>query len=196
MEDQPTPSPADALLRLVSRLERLEALPRTGWIVCGVQHPESIAAHLYMVSVISLWLADRIDEPVDTARMLRIALAHDAGEAMVTDLPAPVKNALGREATARAERDAVDALFADSDDDWTDAFHDYERRSSLEARLVKAADRIQMLAKALQYHHQRRGDVRRFFDDPPHSEIPLVDTIFDELHRRFHDDDWFPADLD
>ena len=89
-------SEAEALLRLISRIQRLEDLPRTGWVVSGVPNPESIAAHSYEVAVIALWLAESIDDEVDVAHVLKIALLHDVGEALTTDIPAPVNSELPR----------------------------------------------------------------------------------------------------
>lgn len=189
---------ADALLRLIARAERLEAFPRTGWQVCGVQNPESVAAHSYMVTLIALWLADHIDEPVSTERVMRIALVHDLPEAMLTDLPRPVKILLGRSACQKAEENAAAKIFEDHPPAWQDAHDEYIGATSLEARLVKAADRIQMLAKALQYRAEHRGRTERFFDDPQTFDdfgIPLVATIFDELRRLHSQDRWFPPDF-
>lgn len=191
--------PALALLRLVSRVQRLEALPRTGWIVSGVPAPESIAAHIYMVTVIALWLADHIDEDVDAELVMRMALLHDLGEAMLTDLPSPVKRFMGKEVVAQAEARAADIILQDSAPSWGPHFHAYEDRSTLEARIVKAADRIQMLSMAAQYQAQGRGDTSRFWGYAPNFDdfgIPLVADIFTHL-RRFHQDaSWFPSDFD
>ncbi|MBA2661210.1 MAG: HD family hydrolase [Bradymonadaceae bacterium] len=190
---------AKHLLRLVSRAERLEALPRTGWIVCGVQNPESVAAHSYMVAIIAMWIADQLAEPIDMAFLLRIALLHDIGEAVLTDLPWPVKRFVGSEVLAEAEQRAVDLVLEDSPASWRQAFGAYVERGSIEARIVKAADQIQMLAKACQYASQHRGDTERFwhvarnFDD---HGIALVASVFEELSRHHKDGSWFLANFD
>ncbi len=190
---------ADLLLRLICRTERLESFPRTGWQVCGVQRPESIAAHSYVVTVIALWLADHIDEEVDTERVLRIALVHDLAEAMLTDLPRPVKQMLGTQAYREGENRATERLFGEHLADWKDAHDEYRDAASVEARIVKASDRIQMLAKALQYRAEHRGRVERFFADRSAYKdygIPLVATIYDRLFEYFESHHWFAADYD
>ncbi|RVU47985.1 HD domain-containing protein [Lujinxingia sediminis] len=200
MKDQNTsPGDAEELLRLLSRAERLEALPRTGWQVCGVERPESIAAHVHGVMVVALWLADHHPEPKpDVERVMRIALVHDLSEAMLTDLPRPVKQLIGKDAVDRAEDRAADRILA-AVPAWRQAFDEYRQGQTLEARIVKVADRIQMLAKALEYRQQRRGDVERFFDDHDTFDdrgIPLARAVFDALRTRYEERRWFDAHFD
>jgi putative hydrolase of HD superfamily len=188
---------AEALLRFVSRIQRLEALPRTGWLVSGVPHPESVAAHTYEVALVALWIAESIPEEVDTEAVLRIALLHDVGEALLTDLPLPVKQFLGRAEVAAAEADAVEHVLADTPTQWTRHAAEYAEAASLEARIVKAADSVQMLARALAYRARGVGDLRRFwersYDD---YGIEFVRRILDALRARYDRGEWFPADLD
>jgi putative hydrolase of HD superfamily len=188
---------ADNLLRLITRADRLESLPRTGWLVGGVVQPESIAAHAYGVAVVALWIADTIDESVDTEQVLRIALLHDLGEALTTDLPRPVKRLIGNEAVHRAEEAAFATIADDAGVAWLGAYDAYRAADLLEARIVKAADRIQMLAKAATYENQRRGDVARFFEgDDPDFGIPIVGEILVRLRERRALGEWFDADFD
>lgn len=190
---------ADALLRLVSRLERLEALPRTGWLVSGITSPESIAAHSYMVCIIALWIADHIPQEVHTERLLRMALVHDSGEAMLTDLPWPVKRFVGADVLHDAEERAAQILFHDSDPRWLQQLREYNQADSLEARIVKAADRIQLLAKALQYERQQRGDTARFWNTPRNFDdfgIPLARAVLDRLLAMRQEGSWWDCDFD
>ncbi len=190
---------ARALLRLAAYAERLEALPRTGWITSGVAQPESVAAHSYMTTLIALWIADQLDEPVDIARLARMALLHDLGESLITDLPPQVKQLIGREQVKDAERRAGESLLEDAPASWREAFAQAQHLGSLEGRILKAADQIQMLIKALQYKHQQRGDVSRFFkllervDD---QGIALVGALFEAIRQAHERDAWPLAELD
>lgn len=190
-------SSSDAIFRFISRIQRLEALPRTGWLVSGVVQPESVAAHAYEVAMIALWLADELDEAVDVERVLRIALLHDVGEALTSDVPLPVKRLLGRDDFRRAETRAVATVVADAPSDWTLPVAEYDAAETLEARIVKGADRIQMLARALAYEAAGRGDLRRFWKRPqPDYGIALVGTIIDRLFEMRDRGAWYPADFD
>lgn len=190
---------ADILLLLLHRTERLEALPRTGWLVCGVDAPESIAAHAYMVCVTALWIADHMEAEVDAEAVMRMALLHDLSESMLTDLPSPVKRFIGAEHIAHAEERAAETILEGTDPRWLSAHKAYEDRSSLESRVVKAADRIQLLAKALEYRAQHRGDTERFWDGRRPIEdfgIPLVRAILERLIEHYEAGTWFAADFD
>jgi putative hydrolases of HD superfamily len=187
---------ADSLLRLLWRAERLEAFPRTGWQVCGVSDPESVAAHSYGVAVVALWLADHVDAPVNTEKVLRIALIHDLPEAMLTDLPRPVKERLGKKACRAAEAEAAAEIFEPHLSRWRENHDEYVAAQSIEARLVKSADKIQMLAKALQYHVEHRGRTGRFFADRSRYDdygIELIAGIYDRLFQSFEEGQWFCA---
>ena len=198
MSDDATPE-ADELLRFLSRADRLERLPRTGWLVAGVQRPESVAAHGYEVALVALWLADNVAADLDKERVLRIALVHDLGEALLTDLPRPVKELVGRRQVEEAEAEATDQILGPLGEGWAEMAEAYRRAETDEARLVKAADRIQMLVKAMSYHSQSRGDVDRFFEgsgDVDDYGFPLVGRVLERLRERWEAEEWFANDLD
>ncbi len=183
-------SSPQAFLELLSTLDRLDDLPRTGWLFSGVDRPESIAAHSYGVCLVALWIADHIDEPLDLGQLLRMALLHDIAESMLTDLPRPVKDILGDAALHDAEDLALDRLLqTDTDHPWKRAHDDYRHRQSLEAKIVKAGDQIQMLHKALLYRHRHNAPIDDFFsprDAFDDHGIALIKDLFDHLFDCFH----------
>lgn len=190
-------SDSTAVLRFVSRIQRLEALPRMGWVVSGVPRVESVAAHVYEVTLVALWIAESVDEDVDIERVLRIALLHDVGETLTTDIPTPAKHLIGRDTVHAAERKAAAIVLGEAPTSWVDAVVEYDEATSLEARIVKAADTIQMLARALAYENSGQGDLRRFWG-PERSDhgIPFVRRVLDELRVRHEEGDWFTPDFD
>ena len=78
VDDQHDSSPGDTLEALLD-LGALDALPRTGWLLRGVQPAESVAGHLLGVAHMALALAPRVDLPLDLGRVLAMAVLHDAG---------------------------------------------------------------------------------------------------------------------
>jgi putative hydrolase of HD superfamily len=143
------------MLSTLIELQRLKRLDRTGWTLRGLPNgTESVAAHSFGVSVTAMLLADRcIAEgvSVNVEKLLRIALLHDWAEVRVGDMPRTATLYFGSDARKQAETaafsDIVDPV--DSDGSYVVLYNDYERRESLEARLVKAADVLDLLIQVL-----------------------------------------------
>ena len=144
------------MLKALVELQRLKRLDRTGWTLRGLPNgTESVAAHSFGVSVVTMLLADELaarGTPVDTERMLRMALLHDWAETRVGDMPKTATEYFGAEARKRAEMAAFAAMIGGigaAEALYRKLFKDYEERESLEARLVKAADVIDLLVQVL-----------------------------------------------
>jgi putative hydrolase of HD superfamily len=148
------------MLSTLIELQRLKGLERTGWMLRGIAAgAESVAAHSYGVAVAAMLLADELiarGVKVNMERVLRVALLHDWAEARVGDMPRTATEYFGAESRKRAERaafmDIVNDLNAGGIAEKYNALHtDYEERASLEARLVKAADVIDLLVQTLAF---------------------------------------------
>lgn len=186
MTDAARSSNALAAIELVQFFDRLAALPRTGWLLRGVVDPESIAEHSFGVCLVATLLIDDLRArgmTVDGERVLRMALVHDAAEAFTGDIPMPAKT----EKLDAALEEAEGALLANvlSPEQlalWTEA----EAGKTLEARIVKAADKVQMLVKALTYEQQRRGRLDEFWSTKKnrrHMDLDFARELFTELER-------------
>lgn len=180
-------SGAADVIRTVQFLDRLASLPRTGWILRGVTDAESIAEHCFGVGVVAAMLVDDLRArgvAVDGEKVLRMALVHDAAEAFTGDIPMPAKTAELDVALERAEDALLSAaLPADQLALWREA----EAGGTLEARVVKAADKLQMLVKALTYEEQRRGRLDEFWENTKnrrHMDLDFARELFDEIDRR------------
>ena len=186
MTDTARSSNALAAIELVQFFDRLAALPRTGWLLRGVVDPESIAEHSFGVCLVATLLIDDLRArgmTVDGERVLRMALVHDAAEAFTGDIPMPAKT----EKLDAALEEAEGALLANvlSTEQlalWAEA----EAGKTLEARIVKAADKVQMLVKALIYEKQRRGRLDEFWTNTKnrrHMDLDFARELFTELER-------------
>jgi putative hydrolase of HD superfamily len=143
------------MLSTLIELQRLKRLDRTGWTLRGLPNgTESVAAHSFGVSVTAMLLADRCvaaGVPIDVEKLLRIALLHDWAETRVGDMPRTATLYFGSEARKHAETAAFSDIVSpvDANGSYTNLYNDYERRESLEARLVKAADILDLLIQVL-----------------------------------------------
>lgn len=176
-------SDLDALIRLTAYAERLESLPRSGWLFSGVTSPESVAAHSFNVAIVAMLLAQQVG--ADPARCVQLALLHDLAEAHTTDIPGPAKKEL---VVPGAEKSILARLTAELTP-LEPLVTELNLGTSLEARVVKAADYIQMIHKACQYHRQHRGDVRRFLHTTP-TGLPTADAWVERLLQRTELDQW------
>lgn len=142
------------MLSTLIELQRLKNLDRTGWTLRGLPNgTESVAAHSFGVSVTAMLLADKFNAQgvsVDVEKVLRIALLHDWAEARVGDMPRTATLYFGSEARKRAETAAFADVVSEVDKGlYANLYEEYEHRSSLEARLVKAADVLDLLVQVL-----------------------------------------------
>ena len=141
------------MLATLIELQRLKRLDRTGWTLRGLPNgTESVAAHSFGVGVTAMLLADRLiasGVSVDVEKILRIALLHDWAEVRVGDMPRTATLYFGSEARKQAETAAFADVVHDLDGAYVELYDDYERRTSLEAKLVKAADVLDLLVQVL-----------------------------------------------
>jgi len=150
------------MLDTLIELQRLKRLDRTGWTLRGLPNgTESVAAHSFGVSITAMMLGDEIKSrglQIDTERLLRQALLHDWAETRVGDMPRTATHYFGSEARKVAEAQAFKDIVAGAGaakGEYRQLYDDYERRESIEARLVKAADVIDLLVQA--YALERAG---------------------------------------
>src|SRR6185295_5520577 len=164
-------------------LQRLKRLERTGWTLRGMPNgTESVASHSFGVGVTAMMLADEVKArglDVDCERVLRMALLHDWAETRVGDLPKTAANYFGADARKNAETMA----FADivtgmgrCESEYKAIYHDYEQRSSLEARLVKAADVIDLLIQTYALEHSGASGLDEFWQaaNDPDFQLPTI----------------------
>lgn len=179
---------AERIVDVLLALDPLADLPRTGFVLRGVAQPESIAAHSFGVALTTMLLVDALraeGASLDGERALRMALVHDAPEARTGDLPMPVKTPALGAAWKEAESTLASRLLpAPQAEAWREA----EAGETLEARVVKAADKIQMMAKVLAYGTQGRGQLRDFWANGANfrdRDIPLAGAVFAALRARY-----------
>ena len=183
------------MLTILIELQRLKRLDRTGWTLRGLPNgTESVAAHSFGVAVTAMTLADELQArgvSVNTERLLRMALLHDWAETRVGDMPKTATSYFGSEVRNRAETAAfVDVVsgVGRADSLYRDLYGDYQERKSLEARLVKAADVIDLLVQALALERAGARGLDEFWgvveagnfhlDGPAHE---ILDELFGAL---------------
>src|SRR6266481_4957634 len=174
------------MLQALIELQRLKNLDRTGWTLRGLAPgTESVAAHSFGVGVTVMMLADALTAQgvqIDSERVLRMALLHDWAEARIGDMPRTAITYFG----ADARKSAESAAFADmmrgfnDGDSYQDFYQEYEQRQTLEARLVKAADAIDLLVQTLALERTGARGLDEFWEVARNPDFQL-DAPADQL---------------
>src|SRR6185369_8847786 len=179
------------MLSTLIELQRLKRLDRTGWVLRGFANgTESVAAHSFGVGVAAMLLADELRAQgvsIDVEKVLRIALLHDWAEARVGDMPRTATLYFGAEARKQAEtaafRDLTESL---NSAQYANLYHEYEERNTLEARLVKAADVVDLLVEALALERAGGRGLDEFWEVAENPQLQLegpAKRIVDDLLR-------------
>lgn len=159
-------SGADALLDLFLASNRLKTLKRQGWSQRGILTPESIAEHSHQVALVALLLLDQCNIALDREKALTIAILHDLAEALLTDIPEPALRHLGREAKRQAEESALRELLAGVPrcEEYVAWWHEFEEASTPEGRLVRDADRLELVVQAYAYEQAGHRGLDEFWE--------------------------------
>jgi putative hydrolase of HD superfamily len=180
---------AAAVLTLILHANRLKWMPRTGWVIRGLTGAESVADHVFGTAFLALVLADLVDEPVDRGNLLAMILLHDLPESLTTDLPQPAARFFPPGAKRQAELNALDELLSGLDFGeryralWLAAKDD----STLEARILRDADRLELLVQAHVYGQTTSGAMLEEFwegqEERPFA-LPASQRLFTALLER------------
>jgi putative hydrolase of HD superfamily len=139
----------DGILAFLRTAERLKSTPRSGWTTAGER--ESVAAHTWRLSLMAAVLSDHFPG-IDLARLLKICLIHDLGEALHGDVPAPRQAAeAGKAFREREDLGSVLApLPAGLREELMALWDDYEAAGTPEARLAKGLDKLETILQHTQ----------------------------------------------
>ncbi|XP_057809924.1 uncharacterized protein LOC131024432 isoform X1 [Salvia miltiorrhiza] len=154
-----SPSPS-AAIDFLTLCHRLKSTKRKGWLNHGIKGPESIADHMYRMSLMAL-IAD--DAPgVNRERCIKIAIVHDIAEAIVGDITP--SDGVPKHEKSRMEQEALDEMCkvlggGMRADEIQELWQEYETNSSLEANLVKDFDKVEMILQALEYETAEHGKI-------------------------------------
>lgn len=116
----------------------LRHLPRQ-WVRFGGMNTANLADHHFRVAWTAMIIAQREKVEVDYEKLLKMALVHDVGESRTNDV-----DYISRQYVIRNEELAISDIFEDTilESEFIELFHEYEARESIEAKIVKDADNL------------------------------------------------------
>jgi putative hydrolases of HD superfamily len=139
----------EGILTFLRAAERLKTVTRSGWTSTG--QPESVAEHTWRLCLMAMILYGRTDA-VDLAKLLKMCLIHDLGEAIGGDVPAPAQQA----GVNKADRERADLLEliaplpAAARREIAELWDEYEAAASPEARVAKGLDKLETILQHTQ----------------------------------------------
>ncbi|ABD85613.1 metal dependent phosphohydrolase [Rhodopseudomonas palustris BisB18] len=146
------PDQIKGALAFLREAERLKDVLRSGHTSNG--RPESTAEHTWRLCLMAVLFADDLGD-IDIAKLLKICIVHDLGEALHGDIPAIDQSADGNKAAQeRADLEALTRpLDAKRRAEILALWQDYAAAASPEARLAKGFDKLETILQ----HNQGRN---------------------------------------
>lgn len=172
-------------------LSRMKYIHR--WPLMRNTSTENISEHTQEVAVLAHALAvltnTRFEGQVDANKCVLLALYHDVPEIITGDLPTPVKyhSQTLREAYKQVEDGAADRLLAMLPDDLQGIYYPllHQESGTMEARLVKAADKLSALIKCTEELKLGNREFFKAHQSTEHSlremHLPAVDLFLKEF---------------
>jgi 5'-deoxynucleotidase YfbR-like HD superfamily hydrolase/GNAT superfamily N-acetyltransferase len=153
------------LLDFLRATERLKTVTRSAYTSTG--DVESVAEHTWRLALMAMLVAPEFPD-VDFARLVKICLVHDLGEAIGGDIPAPEQarrlatgEASGKGADERRDLVTLAAPLPPRLRDEVIALWDeYEAAASAEAKLAKALDKLETILQHTQGRNPADFDYR------------------------------------
>ena len=152
------------ILDFLRRAEALKVNTRSAHTSAGQQ--ESVAEHTWRLCLMAMVLAPSVPE-VDFARLVRICIVHDLGEAIGGDIPAPEQarraSSGGMHKADDERRDLVtlvQPLPPTLRDEIIALWDEYEAAVTPEARLAKALDKLETILQHTQGRNPPGFDYR------------------------------------
>jgi putative hydrolase of HD superfamily len=157
-EAAPMPEPElEGLTNFLYEMGLLKRYKRSGWMIAGIDNPESIAEHSFRTAIIGYLLA--VMEGADPAKTAALCLFHDTQETRIGDVPSVGKAYVVTAPNPEVTADQMAGFPAEAAQAVRELVEEYEARQSLEARLAKDADKLECLIQAREYQAQGHEDV-------------------------------------
>lgn len=147
-------------------LSRLKTTKREGWRRFAITHGESIADHMYRMSLITMLCPTSLASKLDLQRCTKMALVHDLAEALVGDIT-PV-DGVAKSEKSRREEGTMEFVCTDLlgeveggvvGRDLRVLWQEYEDGVTLESRFVHDVDKIELLLQMVEYERVYEGEL-------------------------------------
>lgn len=177
------------LVKIVFEFGALKKVVRTGWKNKGIKDPESVAEHSFRCAILAMFLAPQLS--LDQNKLVKMALVHDLGEAVIGDLIwERGKKIIGSQKEKHIdEGKAVKEVFGGNPDlqEYIQLWEEFETQKTAEAKIIKQIDKLEMVFQALEYEKEgySPSNLKEFWDNAEkYLRGNVLDNYFEELKRR------------
>ncbi|KAI5861995.1 HD domain-containing protein [Durotheca rogersii] len=146
-------------------LERLKTGKREGWRRFGIERGESIADHMYRMSLMTLVCPPSLAPKLDLNKCMKMCLVHDMAESLVGDIT-PV-DGVPKPEKSRREAETMDYISKNllgmvhgglAGEEIRAIWQEYEDSETLDSHYVHDLDKIELLLQMVEY--EKRTDKR------------------------------------
>ena len=173
------------VLTFLRSAERLKTVMRSGWTSDGQQ--ESVAEHTWRLGLMAMLLYGHAPG-IDLARLLKMCLIHDLGEAVGGDVPAPAQKAGASKADQ--ERSDLVQLIAPLPPalrrEIIELWDEYEAAGSPEAKVAKGLDKLETILQHNQGKNPANFDYAFNLDSG--QRFTAADPIMSALRERLDEE--------
>jgi putative hydrolase of HD superfamily len=171
----------EGVVTFLQAAERLKTVMRSGWTSEGQQ--ESVAEHTWRLCLMAMLLYGQAPG-IDLARLLKMCLIHDLGEAIGGDVPAPAQ----KPGVSKADQERTDLLQLITPlppalrQEIVELWDEYEAAGSPEAKIAKGLDKLETILQ----HNQGKNpaDFDYAFNLDYGARFTSVDPIMSALRER------------
>ncbi|PIA18523.1 hypothetical protein COEREDRAFT_38672 [Coemansia reversa NRRL 1564] len=176
---------ASSIIEFLSIVEGLKRTKRTGWINNGIRGGESIADHMYRMSIMAML----IDDPtINRTHCIKMSIVHDIAESLVGDITP--YDGISKEEKYKLEKEGMKKIM-DTLENSTVAqeiemlWLEYEENKTNEAKLVHDLDKCEMIQQAMEYELSEGKQLDSFFESTKGIfSHPQVKEWVEEIYRR------------
>ncbi|RLJ01709.1 MAG: phosphohydrolase [Candidatus Aenigmatarchaeota archaeon] len=179
------------MLEFFETIGKLKDIRRTGWVIKGVENPETVAEHTFRLALMSMIYGMKLGLNVE--KMVKMALIHDIGEVHTKDIPTrfneddqPVTNSEKRKLEEEGTKSVLSLLPKKLSEELFKLWFEFENKGSEEARLVHDLDKVEMVLQALEYRREHNLDLDEFFMTADRSiSHPLARELFSKIKKEY-----------
>lgn len=182
------------ILNFFEEVFRLKRTPRAGFWYYGVKDPESVAEHVFGVALIT-YISGKIlkeqGENLNLERAIKMAIIHELGEALIGDIHLEARRYLGKSVEAgerKAFEDMASTLPDSIKEELLDLYEEFDKGETIEAKLVRSADKVDLLIQAYVYEKTGQKNLESFFNEDKNFEfikqVPFFAELIENLKQR------------